>query len=71
MIDAGFRPGSGGFAWCVPQGATLVDLAKGPNNGRALRDALSNSDAPSGLIRLGGRKPREGGPTRGACPEPC
>jgi hypothetical protein len=66
----GFAPAGEVAPWRVPKGATVVVEAKGPNNGRALRDASCTSDAPSGLIGEDGRVPEEGGPTRFAQTRP-
>jgi len=65
----GFGPAAEVAPWRVPKGATVVVEAKGPNKGRALRDAPSTPDAPSGLMGADGRQFAEGRPTRGACPE--
>ena len=39
MIDAGFRPGGRACCLARPEGRNLCCGAKGPNNGRTLRDA--------------------------------
>jgi hypothetical protein len=50
----GFGPAAELVAWRVPKGVTVVVEAKGPKT----------IDAPSGLIKVGGRQLLEGGPTR-------
>ena len=56
----GFNPAAELVTWRVPNGATFVDSAKGPKT----------IDAPSGLIKLGERRPWVGGPTPGAHTRP-
>ena len=69
FVLPGFAPaGEPEIICCVPKGVTLP-LAKGPNNGHALRD-ISCTDAPSGLIGKDGRERKESGPTRSAHTRP-
>ena len=64
----GFAPAGELVAWRVSKGATFVMEQKGPNNGRALRDAAC-TDAPSGHIQWDERR-MESGPTRCAQTRP-
>jgi len=50
----GFGPAVELVVWRVPKGTTFVVEA----------EMAKTMDAPSGLITVGGRKSREGGPTR-------
>ena len=76
----GFGPAAELVAWCVPRGTTVVDSAKGPNTKvslfetnqtiSALRDAPCKVTSRLVTSRVGGRKPRDGGPTRCAHTRP-
>ena len=48
----GFGPAAELVVWRIPKGATFVVEGKGPNNGRALRDAPCNlTPRPASLKR--------------------